>query len=94
MIIFNRLSYELKRNIVRYFEKISTGLTRPQFKFVTQMLYGLLEGQKANLSEIARSLIDDITLKKQLANIIKKVYLMRWRIEEYFKLKSNSSRFL
>ncbi|MHB8065695.1 MAG: transposase [Ruminiclostridium sp.] len=66
MINFNRLSYELKRNIVRYSEKISIGLTRPQFKFVTQMLYGLLDGKKAHLSEIARSLKEDITLKKTI----------------------------
>ena len=69
MINYNRLSYELKRNITRYSEKISNGLTRPQFKFITQMLYGLLEGKKAHLSEIARSLKEDITLKKTIERL-------------------------
>lgn len=69
MINFNRLSYELKRNIVRYSEKISNGLGRPQYKFVTQMLYGLLEGKKAHLSEIARSLKENITLKKTIERL-------------------------
>lgn len=69
MINYNRLSYELKRNITRYSEKISNGLTRPQFEFVTQMLYGLLEGKKAHLSEIARSLKEDITLKKTIERL-------------------------
>ncbi len=66
MINYNRLAYELKRNISKFSNKISVGLKRPKMKFLTQMIYGLLEGNKTHLSEIARSLKESITLKKTI----------------------------
>lgn len=66
MINYNRLAFELKRDISTFTQKITTGLKRPQMKFVTQMIYGLLEGNKTHLSEIARSLKENITLKKTI----------------------------
>lgn len=66
MINYNRLAYELKRDISNFTNKITTGLKRPEMKFVTQMIYGLLEGNKIHLSEIARSLKEDITLYIQI----------------------------
>jgi hypothetical protein len=56
MINYNRLGYEIKRDLLIFFEKISKGLRRPESKFVVQMLYGILSGNKVHLSEIARSL--------------------------------------
>lgn len=44
--------------------KILQGLKRPQQKFVQQMIYGILAGNKLHLSGIARSLKEDIILKK------------------------------
>lgn len=66
MINYNRLAYELKRDISNFTNKITNGLKRPEMKFVTQMIYGLLEGNKSHLSEIARSLKENITLKKTI----------------------------
>ena len=68
MINYNRLAYELKRDISNFSNKISVGLKRPKMKFITQMIYGLLEGNKTHLSEIARSLKETITLKKRNYN--------------------------
>ena len=64
MINYNILTYNLKRKILRFSEKISCGLSRPEFKFVSQMIYGILSSQSCHLSKIARALNEDIRLKK------------------------------
>ena len=47
MINYNRLGYEIKRDLANFSSKVSKGLKRPQEKFVLQMLYGILEGNKS-----------------------------------------------
>lgn len=66
MINYSRLGYEIKRDFTNFSQKISKGLKRPQEKFVHQMIYGILAGNKLHLSEIARSLKENITLKKTI----------------------------
>ena len=66
MINYNRLGYEIKRDLANFSGKISNGLKRPQSKFLLQMIYGILAGNKLHLSEIARSLNENITLKKTI----------------------------
>ena len=66
MIDYNRLGYEIKRDFTNFSKKFSKGLKRPQEKFVHQMVYGILAGNKVHLSEIARSLKEKITLKKTI----------------------------
>ena len=74
MINYNRLAYELKRDISNFSNKISAGLKRPKMKFLTQMIYGLLEGNKTHLSEIARSLKEPITLKKTIERLSRNLH--------------------
>lgn len=69
MINYNRLGYEIKRNLTNFSAKISRGLKRPQQKFIHQMMYGILAGNKLHLSEIARSLKEEITLKKTIERL-------------------------
>lgn len=64
MTNYNTLTYNLKRSILKFSEKISKELTRPEFKLVSQMLYGILNSQSCHLSKIARALNEDISLKK------------------------------
>ena len=66
MINYSRLGYEIKKDFSNFSLKISKGLKRPQEKFVHQMVYGILAGNKMHLSEIARSLKENITLKKTI----------------------------
>ncbi len=66
MINYSRLGYEVKRDFTNFSARISKGLKRPQEKFVHQMIYGILAGNKMHLSEIARSLKESITLKKTI----------------------------
>lgn len=69
MINYNRLGYEIKRDFTKFSSKISQGLKRPQQKFIHQMIYGILAGNKVHLSEIARSLKESITLKKTIERL-------------------------
>lgn len=66
MINYSRLGYEIKRDFTNFSLKISKGLKRPPEKFIHQMVYGILAGNKLHLSEIARSLKENITLKKTI----------------------------
>jgi len=64
MINYSTLTSNLKRGILRFSEKISSGLTRPEFKLISQMMYGILTAQSSQLSSIARALDEKISLKK------------------------------
>jgi hypothetical protein len=37
MINYNRLGYEIKRDLMNFCKKISSGLTKPKNKFVAQI---------------------------------------------------------
>jgi hypothetical protein len=63
------MASNLKRGIVRFSEKISKGLSRPEFKFVSQMVYGMLCSQSCHLSKIARVLDEKISLKKTIERL-------------------------
>ena len=64
MINYNTLGSNIRRKIIGFSEKICEGLSRPEFKFVSQMLYGILSAQSCHLSEIARKLNETTRLKK------------------------------
>ena len=63
------LSSNVKRGLVRFSERISKGLKRPDFKFVAQMLYGILGAQSCQISKIARSLDEKSSLKKTIERL-------------------------
>lgn len=66
MFNYSRLAYQLKREINNFSKKITSGLSRPKYKLVFQMLYGMLESQSTHLSKISRALKEKITLKKTI----------------------------
>ena len=74
MINYNRLGYEIKRDLAVFSQKISKDLKRPKSKFVTRMIYGILAGNKVHLSEIARSLNEKITLKKTIDRLSRNLF--------------------
>ena len=74
MINYNRLGYEMKRDLANFSAKISKSLKKPESKFVMQMLYGILAGNKVHLSEIARSLNEKITLKKTIDRLSRNLF--------------------
>jgi len=66
MINYNTLASNLKRKIITFSEKISFNLSRPEFKFISQMIYGILASGSCHLSKIARALNEDISIKKTI----------------------------
>ena len=71
MTHYTTLSSNLKRGILRFSEKISDGLSRPDFKFVSQMIYGILSAQSCHLSKIGRTLDEKISIKKTIDRLSK-----------------------
>jgi len=69
MINYSILTHNLKRGILNFSEKISKGLGRVEFKFISQMLYGILNSQNIHLSGIARVLNENISLKKTIERL-------------------------
>ena len=69
MTNYNTLGSNLKRGIFRFCGKISKGLYKPAQKFVAEMVYGLLSGQRCYLTEIARELNEDIALDKTVERL-------------------------
>ena len=59
---FTTNTYEMKREILNFSKKISEGLNNPTTKFVMDMQYGLSKGGSCLISNIARSLDEDIKL--------------------------------
>ena len=66
MKYYSTLGNNLKRGILRFSEKISEGLTRPNFKFISQMIYGILTAQSCHLSKIGRALEEKTGIKKTI----------------------------
>lgn len=55
-------TYEIKRKIVTFSRKISNGVNKSTSKFVMDMQYGLAKGGSCLISEVARSLEENIKL--------------------------------
>ena len=66
---FTTNTYEMKREIVNFSKKISTGINKSTMKFVMDMQYGLSKGGSCSISNIARSLEEDIKLNYTIERI-------------------------
>lgn len=60
----SRISEKVKLEIERFSQIITEGLTKPKKKFISQMLFGIQASRDIKLSNIARSLSEDIKLIK------------------------------
>jgi hypothetical protein len=66
MTNYSIINSNIKRGLIRFSEKIAKDQTRPAFKFITQMVYGILSAQSCHISKIARVLNENISLKKSI----------------------------
>lgn len=55
-------AYEMKRDLLNFSKKISNGVNHPTQKFIMDMQFGLAKSGSCLISEIARSLNEDIKL--------------------------------
>jgi len=66
---YTKIISHLKEKILNFSKNISKEFSVPTAKFITSMLYGLCVSTSAYLSNIARALHEDITLKKVIERL-------------------------
>ena len=64
MVNYNITNSNLTRGICNFSKKISKGLKRPELKFVSDMVYGILAAGSSIITEVARNLNEKIPLIK------------------------------
>lgn len=69
MINYTTLNSNLKRGILNFSEKISKKFSRPDMKFICNMIYGILASKSCLLSEIGRNLNEKIPLQKTVTRL-------------------------
>ena len=70
---FTTNTYEMKREIVNFAKKVSEGVNKSTSKFVMDMQYGLSKGGSCLISNIARSLEEDIKLNNTIERLCDKL---------------------
>lgn len=82
---YNKFMNQMKEKLANFSKKISKGLSVPNCKFILDMFYGLISSSSSYLSEIARTLNENIKLKKvverlsnRLANFSKEERDLVW----------------
>ena len=84
---FTTNTYEMKREILKFSKKISNGTNKTTTKFVMDMQYGLAKSQSCLISDISRSLDEDIKLKNTIERICDN--LVRLREDDKKIIKEN-----
>lgn len=100
MVNFTSNTYQMKREILSFSNKISKHLSKPDKKFSADMTYGT-----ASKKDIYLVLVYGITEHPMMLATNKKIkskedvvnialtYFFRWRIEEYFRCKKQMFQF-
>jgi len=76
---YTTVSSNLKRGILRFSESICKGLSRPELKLISQMIYGMIAAQSCHLSNIARALDEKVKLKKTIGRLSRNLSMFRGR---------------
>lgn len=66
---FTTKTYEMKREILTFSKKITKGLNKSTNKFVMDMEYGIAKSKSVIMSEISRSLNEEIKLKNTIERL-------------------------
>jgi hypothetical protein len=77
----SKLRSRLKAQLTKFCSELCTGLSRPLEKFVGQMLFGIQASQDVKLSNIARSLKEEIPLIKTEDRLSRNLKAIEWEAE-------------
>lgn len=92
MYNFTTNTYQMKRDIINFSEKLCKNSSKPKSKFVTDMIYGISKSKDILLSSIADALDENIkkvnTIERLSKKIGKKEFVNRI-IKESKSLKNN-----
>jgi hypothetical protein len=69
MTNYNTLGNHLKRRILRFTDKISGGFTKPERKFIADMVFGIIASNSCKLTDIGRVLKESVALKKTVERL-------------------------
>jgi len=69
MVNYNTVGHNLKRGIFNFSKKHGKGLKKTYQKFITDMVYGILASKSSYLTEMARTLNEDIALDKTVERL-------------------------
>lgn len=65
---FTTNTFQMKREIINFSKKISKNSSKPETKFVMDMIYGILKSKDVLLSSISEALNEKTKNKKSLCN--------------------------
>lgn len=75
MSYYSKLIWQLKRKIVNVLSKLTVNLSKPQSKFIIEMVFGILKSESIILSDIAHALDEDILPKKTIERLSRNLAL-------------------
>ena len=63
-------TYQMKRKILNFADKISVGMCKPTQKFAQDMIYGISKNKSVYLTDVARSLKESIKLNNTVDRLV------------------------
>ena len=90
MINFTINTNEMKRKSVNFSKKMSKGLSKPNIKFVGDMIYGISASKDIKISKIAQELYEDI----KITNTIERLCLHLESFNDTDKINENYYKFV
>ena len=61
---YAKTAHRLREHIIKFSGELSAGLPKVACRFITEAIYGIQARQSVRLTEIARSLGEEISIKK------------------------------
>lgn len=80
-------TYEIKREITNFTKKVTKGLNKPTRNFLLDMQFGISSSKNVLVSEIARSLKEDVKLNHTIERLCNN--LSNLSEEEVIQIKQN-----
>lgn len=74
MTNYNMNTYEIKREIQNFSNKLSIGLAKPKAKFISDFLFGLNASSSTLISNIARELKEDVKLGSTIERLCDNIH--------------------
>ena len=90
MNYFTSITNEMKRESVNFSKKMSKGLSKPNKKFIGDMIYGISASKDIKISNIARELKENI----KLGNTIERLCLHLESFDDQNKINENNYKYI
>lgn len=88
---YAKTAHRLREHIIKFSGELSSGMPKVACRFITEAIYGIQARQSVRLTEIARSLREEISIKKtqyRLSRQLGRNGLWQWLIEGLCRMGS------